>query len=140
MWLELLLFRRYLVGVHYFYIYAKQRSKWTSGKINYSYLLYKIVVSHTSVMYNHGIYECITIWYVFELLLTILLIAYLLRDLWHAIFIGYLSVQRYNSVNSFSIVYPVDFQMPLLMPHGMCWIHSCCSGVLSLHLSHRRWY
>ena len=88
MWLELLLFRRYFfVGIHYFYIYAKQRSKLNSGKINYSYLLNKMVVSHTSTMHDHhGIYECITVWCVFELLPTSLLIAYLLRDLWDAIF------------------------------------------------------
>ena len=55
-------FRRYLAGIHYFYIFEKQRSKWNSGKINYNYLLNKFVVSHTSVMYSHGIYVCITIW------------------------------------------------------------------------------
>ena len=81
MWLEILLFRRYLVGIHYFYIYGKQKSKWNSGKTNYSYLLNKIVVSHTITMHDHGIYECITVWCVFELLRTSLLIAYLLRDL-----------------------------------------------------------
>ena len=59
---------------------------------------------------DNGIYECITIWCVFELLRTSLLIAYLLRDLWDAISIGYLSVRRYNSVNSFSTAYPVAFQ------------------------------
>ena len=47
-------------------------------------------------------------------------------------YLGYLSVQRYNSVNSFSTAHPVVFQMPLLMPHGMCRIHACCS----LHLFH----
>ena len=26
------------IGIHYVYIYAKQRSKWNSGKINYNYL------------------------------------------------------------------------------------------------------
>ena len=35
-------------------------------------------------------------------------------------YLGYLSVRRYNSVNSFSIAHPVVFQMPLFMPHGMC--------------------
>ena len=49
----------------------------------------------------------------------------------------YLSVRRYNSVNSFSTTYPVVFQMPQFMPHSMCPVHACCSGVLSLHLSNR---
>ena len=31
------------------------------------------------------------------------------------------------------------FPMPLLTAHGMCLIHAYCSGVLSLHLSRRRW-
>ena len=60
-------------------------------------------------MYKHGIYEYVTIRCVFELVCTSLLIAYLLRELWDAMFIGYFSVRRYNSVNSFSIVYPVVF-------------------------------
>ena len=47
---------------------------------------------------------------------------------------GYLSVTYL--VNSFSTKYPVVFQTPLLMPHGMCTVHACCSGVLSLHLFH----
>ena len=29
------------------------------------------------------------------------------------------------------------FPMLLHMPHGKCLIHACCSGVLSLHLSHQ---
>ena len=86
---------------------------------------------------NHGIYECIKIWCVFELIRTRLLIAYLLRDLWDAIFMVYLSFQRYNSVNFFSTVYPM--LQSLLMPHGMCRIYACCSVVLSLHLLHWRW-
>ena len=92
-----------------FIFIAKQRSKWNSRNINYNYLLNKIVGSHTSIRYSHGIYECITIWCVFELVRTSLLIDYLLRDLWDAIFIGYLSFQRYNSVDYFSIAYPVVF-------------------------------
>ena len=52
-------------------------------------------------------------------------------------YLGYLSVRRYNSINSFSTAHPVVFQIPLFMPHGMCQIHACCSGVLSLHVSHR---
>ena len=51
-------------------------------------------------------------------------------------YLGYLSVRRYNSVNSISTAHPVVFQMPLLMPLGMCQVHACCSCVLSLHLSH----
>ena len=35
-----------------FYIYAKQRSKCNSGKINYSYLLNKIVVRHMSRIFT----------------------------------------------------------------------------------------
>ena len=50
---------------------------------------------------------------------TSLLIAYLLRDLWDAIFIGYLLVRRYNSVTSFSIAYPVVFQY-------RCLCHMAC--------------
>ena len=34
-------------------------------------------------------------------------------------YLGYLSVRRYNLVNSFSTVYPVVFKMPSFMPHGM---------------------
>ena len=124
-WLRLRVIQNvFLLVYHYFYIYTKQRSKWNSGKINYNYLLNKIVVSHTSRRCNHGIYECITIWCVIELLRTSLLIAYLLRDLWDAIFIGYLS-----------IAYLLVFSMPLLMPHGMWRINSCCSVVLSLLVS-----
>ena len=119
MWLELLLFRRYFICIHYFYIYAKQRSKWNSGKINYNYLLNKIVISHTSIRYNHGIYECITIWCVFELQRTSLLIAYLSRDLWDTIFIGYLAVRRYNPVNFLSTAYRVVFQC-------RCLCHMAC--------------
>ena len=52
-------------------------------------------------------------------------------------YLGYLSVRRYNSVNSFSTAYPVVFQMRQFMPHVMCRIHVCCPGVLWLHLSHR---
>ena len=44
--------------------------------------LNKIVVSHN----DHGIYECIIIWCVLELVRTSLLIAFLLRDLWDEIF------------------------------------------------------
>ena len=36
-----LIIRRYDVGIHYFYIYAKQRSKIKCGTINYCYLLNK---------------------------------------------------------------------------------------------------
>ena len=36
-------------------------------------------------------------------------IAYLLRDLWDAIFISYVSVRRHYSVNSLSIAHPVVF-------------------------------
>ena len=76
-----------MVGVHYFYIYAKQWLKLNSGKINYSYLLNKWLVTQVQFLnYEHGIYECITVWCVFELLPTSLLIDYLLRDLWDAIF------------------------------------------------------
>ena len=46
----------------------------------------------------------------FELVRTSLLIAYLVRDLWDAIFIGYLSVRGYNSVNFVSTAYPGFFQ------------------------------
>ena len=52
---------------------------------------------------NHGIYECITIWCVFELVRTSLLIAVLLRDLWDAIFIVYWSFRRYNGSTSFQL-------------------------------------
>ena len=112
MWLELLLFRRYFYWYSLFLYLCKTKVKMKliAGKINYNYLLNKIVISLTSIRYNHDIYECITIWCVFELVRTSLLIAYLLRDLWDAISIGYLSVRRYNSVNSFSIAYPVVFQ------------------------------
>ena len=92
-----------MAGIHYFYIYAKQRLKLNSGKINHNYLLNKIFVSHTSVMFNHGIYECITIWWLFELVRTSLLIVYLLGDLWDAIFICYLSVRSYNSSTPFQL-------------------------------------
>ena len=46
-------------------------------------------------------------------------------------YVSYLSVRRYNSVNSFSTAYPVVFQMKQFMPHGMCPVHACCSCVLS---------
>ena len=109
----------------------------TKVKINYNYLLNNIVVSHTSIRYNHGIYELyMNIWinYIFiiiyefdafELLRTSLLIAYLLRDLWDAIFVCYLSVQRYNSVSS--IAYPVVFQC-------RCLCHMACVDLI--HLIH----
>ena len=87
MWLEILLFKRYLVGIHYFYIYAKPKSKWHSGKINYSYLLNKWLVTQA---------QCMILVY------TSLLIPYLLKDLWDVIFQIYLSVRRYNLVNSYS--------------------------------------
>ena len=48
-------------------------------------------------------------------------------------YLGFLSVRRYNLVNSFSAEHPVVFQMPPFIPHGMCPVHTCCSGVLSLH-------
>ena len=137
MWLEIFLFRRNLVRVHYFYIYAKQRSKWNSGKINYSYLLNKIMVSHTSTMHDHCIYECIRVWCVFELVRTSLLIANILRDLWDAIFrllIG-LEIQfgqlLFNCLSS-------GFPNASAYATFMCQILACCSGVLSLHLSRRK--
>ena len=42
-----LVIRKYYVGIQHFYINAKQRSKGNAGEINYTYLLNKIVVSHT---------------------------------------------------------------------------------------------
>ena len=52
---------------------------------------------------NHVIYECITIWCVFELVHPSLLIAYLLKDLWDTIFIVYLSFRRHNWSTSFQL-------------------------------------
>ena len=108
----------------------------TQGKINYSYLLNKIMVSHTSTIRDHGIYECITVWCVFELLRTTVYWLPTYWEIYEMQYLGYLSVRRYNSVNSFSIAYTVVFQMPQFMPHGMCPVHACYSGVLCLHLSH----
>ena len=110
MWLEILLFRRYLVGIHYFYIYAKQRSKWNSGKINYSYLFNKIVVSHTStmIMVSMNVLQ-------FDVCSNCYVLVYWLPIYWEIYemqYLGYLSVRRYNLVNSFSTAYPVVFQMP----------------------------
>ena len=53
--------------------------------ITIAYWIKLLLVTVVSVMYNHGIYECITVWCVVEFLRTSLLIAYLLRDLWDAI-------------------------------------------------------
>ena len=39
-------------------------------------------------------------------------------------YLDYLSVWRYKLVNSFSTAYPVVFQMPLFMPHGMCQVYA----------------
>ena len=117
---------------------CKTKVKWNSAKINYKYLLNKIVVSHTSIRYSHGIYKCITIWCVLELVRNGLLIAYLLRDLWDAIFTGYLSFWRYNLVQLLFNCISSGFPMALPMTHGTCRIYACCSVVLSLPLFHRR--
>ena len=44
-------------------------------------------------------------------------------------YLGYLSVRRYNSVNVFLIAYPVVFQMPLFMPHGMCRVYAAVYAI-----------
>ena len=78
------------------------------------------------IRYNHGIYECITVWSVFELLCTSLLIAYLLRDLWDAIFRLLIGSETQFGQLLFNCV-SSGLPMPLLMPHLMCRIHDCCS-------------
>ena len=135
MWFEILLFRRYLVAIHYFYIYAKQRSKWNSGEINYSYLLNKWFVTQAQCMIM--VYKNVL---QFDVCSNCYLLVFWLPTYWEIYemqYFGYLSVRRYNLVNFFSTAYPVVFQMPQLMPHGMCQIPACCSGVLSLHFTHR---
>ena len=83
----------------------------------------------------HGMYECITSWCVFELVRTSLLIAYLLGDLWDAIFIYWLLIvsemQFYRLLFNFVYSHP---PMSLFMPHSMCRIYACCSVVLSIAL------
>ena len=51
-----------LVFTNFIFMQNKGQNE-TQVEINYNYLLNKIIVSHRSIRYNHGIYECITIWY-----------------------------------------------------------------------------
>ena len=91
------------------------------------------IVNHTSIRFNLGIYECIKIWCVFKLVRTSLLIAYLLRDLWVAIFIVYLSFRRYNSVDFFSTAYPVVFQCRCLCTwHVLNLLLLLCCALIAL--------
>ena len=123
-----------------FYIYANRRSKWNSGKINYNYWIKrieynKIVVSQTSTMIT--VYMNVL---QFGVCSNCYVLVYWLPTFWEIYemqYLGYLSVRRYNLVNSISNVYPVVLQMPMFMPRDMCPVHACYSGVLSLHSSHR---
>ena len=123
-----------MIGVHYFYIYAKQRSKWNSGKlIIVTYWIKLLLVTQAQCMVYMNVLQ-------FDVCSNCYVVVYWLPIYWAIYemqYLCYLSGRRYNSVNSFSTSCSLVFQMPLLMPHGMCRIHACCSVVLTLHLSHR---
>ena len=131
-----MIFRRYFVGVHYFFYLCKTKVKnETKVKlITITYWIKWLLVTRVFVQI-HGMYECITSWCVLELLRTSLLIAYLLSDLWDVIFIYRLLIVSEMQFCRllFNCVYS-DPPMSLFMPHGMCRIYACCSVVLSIAL------
>ena len=126
---EIWLFKRYSVGIHYFYIYAKQRSKWNSGKYWIKLLL--VISAH-----NHGICECITVWCVIEFLSANLLMLPMERcTRWNnytGLLIG-LEIQIGQLLfNCASSGFPnAALHATWHMPSSCC-----CSGVLLLHLSY----
>ena len=135
MWSEILLLRRYLVGFTIFIFMQNKGQNETLVKlitVTYWIKFWLVTQAQCMIMVYMKVFQ-------FDVCSNCYVLVYWLRTYWEIYemqYFGYLSVRRYNLVNSISTVYLVVFQKLLLMPLGMCQIRACFSDVLSLHLSH----